>query len=368
MIADTGLNQGGMSSKTSIPRINIRSIDDWKEEFSVAMRDYNRSYLGMKPAPNGAGANGRRDLEDWSRRNDTCYSSIFQACKESSEAMMICKQYHRRKENAIPAEDQIARELMELLVIRFRDDTQSIVQDWHSKYNGFYFEKDETLPSGIDRLKGFVQQLTILGQEPTDESKQERIKAALAKSYPQLASILAMEDMSFEVLCTKSKRWWDSVHKNGEGIISTTTTTVTSNVNQPLAVGSGVADNQPILNAMFPGKCLSCHQYGHMARDCKRSKFRTCYLCRKIGHEMTMCPNFDIVPKRAKKGGGDYRTKKRNRRDRSQDTESDEGGSSNNDEDSRRARKKEKESIDMIVDRGRVVEQYHPEWSGSELE
>jgi hypothetical protein len=63
------------------------------------------------------------------------------------------------------------------------------------QYKEFTFKDGETISAGTDRLKGLIQQLTILGQPTTTkESKCERLKSALANSrFGHLASYLAME-------------------------------------------------------------------------------------------------------------------------------------------------------------------------------
>ena len=275
----------------AIPVIDPNNIEAWREQFSVSMMDKNRSQLGLRPQPVGGPL---RNLEAWQARNDTCYSSIFQACKKNQDAMTICQTYHRSKDRAVPPQDPIAGELLDLLEQRFRRENQTVVEDWIRKYNEFKFKDAEALPVGTDRFKGLIQQLAILGQAPTEESKCERFKAALAtSSFRQLASFLAMEELNFDQLCIKTKRWWDAEKKSGDGPITTNTKPVTQQLPTDTINAINVRDV----------KCDFCGTRGHMYRDCKKRRMITkfggkrnkreearCWKCNSSKHVMMDCP------------------------------------------------------------------------------
>lgn len=127
-----------MSTSVMVANASCRDgEDDKKLRFDKNQADYsarkikmhlmkkNRNHLGLEDPPAGG-----RNLESWRERNDTCVSTIWEACEHDPDVLEVANQYLEGK--AIlpaddPAKEVLSSELLQTLVDRFRGEIGTVI-------------------------------------------------------------------------------------------------------------------------------------------------------------------------------------------------------------------------------------------------
>lgn len=235
-----------MVNKLKISKCDPNDIEGWCRDVKVGLRGYKRAHLALEQKrpvlrQDGTAAQRLQSIEEvskWDEQNDIAIAQIYLATKEVAKAWKITLTYyseieannekfyqqeqeggleennHDEEIERVEKRDLIAKELMDRLVRKFRGNMQIQKQIAISEFSEFRIlnpelkEGEEGAESGSDaitRLGELIQNKIRYGEEPSEESKKERLMRGL--QCPRLAILMGTiitQPMSatFEDLCT----------------------------------------------------------------------------------------------------------------------------------------------------------------------
>jgi hypothetical protein len=285
------------STGSGIAPFDEKGCLKWKQGAKIALMRMKRAHLGLEAAPhlpaNHPTAAQRLAHEAWYGRNDMAFSLIVGACAGSAEATLVCDSYYEateeavRPDNALPDWEKpptLARELMTRLMFRFEGHTQERLAGYLSDYSSMVVKDNETATVMIDRLQFLILKLTQLGQEPTQESRKEKLKAAIkVKRLKELVGHIAMQPdlASYDDLCAAVKKW-DKAFEN----LEVQTPSVNSLGGQMPMAGKGKRRGAKQDNSE---RSKSDRGKGNKTKDKYHKTKAACKHCNKPGHHISEC-------------------------------------------------------------------------------
>ena len=233
-----------MGTKLKIPICDPNDIEGWCRDVKVGLRGYKRAHLaleGIRPVLRNEGTAAQRlqsveEVSKWDEQNDIAIAQIYLATKEVAKAWKITLTYYSEIEannerfyqqeiarlamendeqhDLLVKKDLIAKELLDRLIKKFRGNMQIQKQVAIYEFSEFRTlnpelnDGEQGAESGSDaitRLCELIQNKIRYGEEPSEESKKERLIRGL--QCPRLAILMGTiitqpMSASFEDLCT----------------------------------------------------------------------------------------------------------------------------------------------------------------------
>ena len=248
MVADGSCRDGEDDKKL---RFDKNQADYSARKIKMHLMKKNRNHLGLEDPPAGG-----RNLESWRERNDTCVSTIWEACEHDPDVLEVANQYLEGK--AIlpaddPAKEVLSSELLQTLVDRFRGEIGTVLEKTTAEYHSFKIRPGEKVSVGVDRLNGIIQKLIKLGQPQTEASKLAKIKAAL--------QIEELHDLWMSVaMMPKATTTFDSVKEACEEYDEAMT--------QLKKLKGDKSEEINFTASKEPVVCSFCRKKGHVAANC----------------------------------------------------------------------------------------------------
>ena len=205
----------------SAPKFVKVTPREWAEDLEIHLMTRKRLHLGLKARPVDLAGNASADNKSvrkgeqsiWDERNESVYGTIMILAKNAGAEVREAVMNHHRQTGAGANVDRVAKILLDFLVARLEEKTQSAIEKSTAEYIAFIVKSGEKVEASIDRLDCIIQRLEALGQPPSPASKVERLKAGLKiPSLKFLVFNIAMlpSTTTYAELCEHCRKYDDA--------------------------------------------------------------------------------------------------------------------------------------------------------------
>jgi hypothetical protein len=147
MVAENASQSSVASSNSGFPKYDETDPEGsrFKIEIVALSKHKERPHLSLLPAPVNPGGRAAQDLRDafrqdmeiYRRQEEVGYALILEETDSCPSALEVAMLYHKSQLAAVPPKPRSGKELLDILVARFRGERVSLLEEGIGKYNSW---------------------------------------------------------------------------------------------------------------------------------------------------------------------------------------------------------------------------------------